>query len=563
MRSNSDLWISRGNDQSVLEIRVVVGSPFEGRSSPIKGLTMNPNALAEVYVGKQDGNGEKKYDGFATGYPIAQDRVITAGHVLSGDYNFIEVRFRNSKENARLIPATREWPRSAEFDVAVLSCTIPKDVPGNPSLLTHHDSSSTNGRVLGYPRVDDTHNKPGDARELFNSTGELGALERIAPHFVFRVNYDFRKQGEGWKGLSGAPVFLESRIAGIVQEYLGYATVAEFRVVAMCRLLEDSSFRAAIGWLDGPGEDVRNAIRDRIERRLKRLSQPEVTKSPVLRDLERELRSADDDSEFPESKDPIPVILEALLDQRSLSTISGLSEIYEQRCKESDWRAAEIVAEIIDEETPLVINPELAIWIWNEIKVRRTAMFFTPVGQSAAAEVLMARADGKSMKVKPPKEFPVKDFDGWPLLRGGGSSLGRPVTEKSLAESILLDLCEGQGVADSANQPQTLDVLVERFAGILIDNSRGVNKGRTLYGFHKMPENPRDHPVHTGALTLIRDELAKTKRDKPNEFKGLPGFVFLVLAQKSEHEGLQTVVVQMLKRRFEREKNRTGHVATH
>ena len=167
---------------------------------------MNPNALAEVYVGKQDGNGEKKYDGFATGYPIAQDRVITAGHVLSGDYNFIEVRFRNSKENAGLIPAMREWPGSAKFDVAVLSCTIPKDVPGNPSLLADHDSSSTKGRVLGYPRVDDTHNKPGDARKLCDSTGELGALESIASHFEFRVNYDFRKQGEGWKGLSGAGV---------------------------------------------------------------------------------------------------------------------------------------------------------------------------------------------------------------------------------------------------------------------------------------------------------------------------------------------------------------------
>jgi hypothetical protein len=116
-------------------------------------------------------------------------------------------------------------------------------------------------------------------------------------------------------------------------------------------------------------------------------------------------------------------------------------------------------------------------------------------------------------------------------------------------------------VADSSRQPQTLDVLVERFAGILIDNSRGVNKGRTLYGFHKMPESPRDHPVHTGALTLIRDKLAEIKREKPIEFRGMPNFVFLALAQKSEHEGLQTIVVQMLKRRFERERNRSAHGA--
>ena len=165
------------------------------------------------------------------------------------------------------------------------------------------------------------------------------------------------------------------------------------------------------------------------------------------------------------------------------------------------------------------------------------------------------------MKFKPPTEFPVTDFDGTPLVRGGGSAFGRPVTKESLAESILLDLSEGQGVSLSSNQPQALDALVERFAGILIDNSRGENTGRTLYGFHKLPKNPQDHPVHIDALTLIRDKLAETRRKKPNEFRDLPAFVFLVLALESEHGGLQTVVVKMLKRRFEREINRTPNAA--
>ncbi len=313
--------------------------------------------------------------------------------------------------------------------------------------------------------------------------------------------------------------------------------------------------------LDNPGEDARNRIRDSIERRLKRLGLPEVTKYPALRNLEKELRSPDDDSELPESNDPIPAILAVLMEERSLRNIRSLSEIYDQLLRVNDLAAAKIVAEIIDEVTPLMIPPELATRIWKDIKVQKTALFFSPVDRSAAAEVLMACADGKSMKVKPPNEFPVKDFDGTPLLRGGGTPFGRPVTAESLAQSILLDLCEGQGLPGSSNPAHTLDVLVERFAGILIDNSTGVNRGRTLHGFHKMPENPRDHPVHADALTLIRDGLARTRRDKPNEFRGLPGFVFLVLAKKSEHEGLQTVVVQMLKRRFESPTNRPAHGA--
>ena len=373
------------------------GAGFQNASAPAEryivppswlGQTpcpVNPNSLAEVYVGKQDGNGEKKYGGFATGYPIAMDRVITAGHVFSGDYNFIEVRFRNSKENAGLIPAKmREWPGSAKFDVAVLSCAIPKDVPGNPSLLADHDASSTKGRVLGYPRVDDTHNKPGDARKLCDSTGELGALESIALHFEFQVDYDFRAQGQGWKGLSGAPVFLESRIAGIVQEYLGYATVAKFRVVAMCRLLEDPSFRAAIGWLDGPGEDVRQRTRESIERWLKRLS------SDVLRNLAAQLHRKGDPA-LQEGEDLTPIILTILLERRRFSTISRLSKIHEKLCEAGGWDEADIVAEIIEEVTPLVIDPGLAHQLWNEIHDRMSAFCFVPDHYSTTIEVLMSR----------------------------------------------------------------------------------------------------------------------------------------------------------------------------
>jgi len=518
---------------------------------------MNPNALAEVYVGKQDGNGEKKYDGFATGYPIAQDRVITAGHVLSGDYNFIEVRFRNSKENAGLIPAEmREWPGSMKFDVAVLSCTIPKDVPGSPSLLADHDSSPTKGRVIGYPRVDDAHNQPGDARHLCDSTGELGALERIASHFEFRVDYDFRAQGEGWKGLSGAPVFLESRVAGIVQEYLGYATVAKFRVVAMCRLLEDPSFRAAIGWLDGPGEDVRQRTRVIIERWLKRLS------SDVLRNLAAELHRKGDPA-LQEGEDPTPIILTILLERRRFRTISGLSEIHERLCEAGEWRAADIVAEIIEEVTPLVIDPGLAQQLWNEINVRMSAFYSVPDHHSTTIEVLMSCADGKGMKFKAPEnEMAVDDYEGTPLLRRDRKlPVDAPVTAESVAKSILIDLCEGQEVRDSHGQSSTMDELVQRLAGVLIVNSIGLNKDRTLYCFHKMPKNQREHSVHNEALALIRDKLDTLKRAKPDQLGDLPGFVFLLLAETSELEALRSIVVSMLKTRFKHERKRTAHGA--
>ncbi len=224
-------------------------------------------------------------------------------------------------------------------------------------------------------------------------------------------------------------------------------------------------------------------------------------------------------------------------------------------------RTADIVAEIIDEITPLVISPELAAQLWNDIKVRKTAMFYLPVDTNAGAEVLMACADGKSAKFVAPEQSPASgsaDFHGVTFLSGGGSAFGPLVTRETLAESVLTDLYKGQGVHLSGQLP-TLDSLVDGFAGILVDNHRGKKRGRTFYAFHKMPDNPDDHPVHIDALTLIRDKLAKTKEREPEQFDGLPGFVFLVLTKKNDHAGLHTVVVEMLKRRFKREKSRTAH----
>ncbi len=88
--------------------------------------------------------------------------------------------------------------------------------------------------------------------------------------------------------------------------------------------------------VDDHGIRSRDRAKNRVEKLLNLLGQPHATKFCVLRDLEEELQSADDDSELPLSNDPIPVILESLINRRSLRNISGLSEIYDRCCDHSD-----------------------------------------------------------------------------------------------------------------------------------------------------------------------------------------------------------------------------------
>jgi hypothetical protein len=310
--------------------------------------------------------------------------------------------------------------------------------------------------------------------------------------------------------------------------------------------------------LDGPGEDVRNGIRDSIERRLKRLGQPDETKSDVLKRLEKELRGSAEDSELPDGANPIPLILEAALNRRKLGSIAGLAQIYDELCNDQQWDSARIVSEIVDDLTPLVIDAELANEIWREIKVRKTALYFAPVNRAVAIEAFMAFADGKSMKVKPPqKDTEVEDFDGAPSFRGRKGAFGAPVEAEGLARDILIDLCESNDLPDSLSPSRTIDELVQRLASILIRNGTGERRGRTLYCFHAMPEDQKTSALHAEALGLIQTKLARY-----GVVYGLPAFIFVALAKTSRIEFEQSLLVQVLNARFRHLRNRTKHGTT-
>jgi len=303
-----------------------------------------------------------------------------------------------------------------------------------------------------------------------------------------------------------------------------------------------------------PEEHVRKGIRERIERRLKLL------RPDVLKYLAEELRRKNDPASE-EERDPIPFVLTTLSERQRFSTIAGLTAIHERLCADADWGQAEIVAEIVEEVTPLVIDDGLAQQISMEMNVRKSAFFAVPDRHSTTLEIMMARADGKRMKFKPPgNDGAVDDYEGEPLLRRDRKMpVGAPVNAESVVKSILIDLCDSQDVRDSYAQSATIDELIQRLAGVLIVNSRGVNKDRTLYCLHKMPTHPDEQPVHEKALELIRDELNKLKRAKPEQWEDLPEFVFLLLAEKSEWEGLRSIIVTMLKRRFKHARPRTAH----
>ena len=112
----------------------------------------NPyDLLVEVFAG-EDGNASPC--GFATGYPIAQGRIITAGHVLNHGSACIKVRLKESNAGDTLFRVNGvKWDgRFDEFDVAILACSkLPADLFREIPLLETMPISDVAANGKGYP----------------------------------------------------------------------------------------------------------------------------------------------------------------------------------------------------------------------------------------------------------------------------------------------------------------------------------------------------------------------------------------------------------------------------
>ena len=166
--------------------------------------------------------------------------------------------------------------------------------------------------------------------------------------------------------------------------------------------------------------------------------------------------------------------------------------------------------------TPLAIKDALAQQIRNEIYHRDSAFCLYPITTVRHSKTLMARVDRRPTKYRTPDTEP-DDYEGRPLVRRAGKAklpIEAPLTAESVAKSVLVDLCEGRGVRDKG-ESRTLKDLVSRFLGVLRRERQGENKKRTLYCFHMLPDDPREHQVHIDALLLIRKELDALQPSDP------------------------------------------------
>jgi hypothetical protein len=185
---------------------------------------------------------------FGTAYPVSQNVLLTAGHVV-GDATAKDVEalwWHQPDGDRRAIPCTEIlWDGRKEepsFDVLLLRCPFPSAVVNSwGQLVGRRPVDHEKWASEGFPFVGERGTKPVPLQGKTHSMGDRSECF----HLSVAAPADKAKR---WKGASGAPVFVDEEIIGVIVTVPRHYNANRFEAVPVFKLLENAAFRKAVAY---------------------------------------------------------------------------------------------------------------------------------------------------------------------------------------------------------------------------------------------------------------------------------------------------------------------------
>jgi hypothetical protein len=284
---------------------------------------LEPGRLALIVSEQRDEGGASEYV-YGTGYFLTPQLVLTASHVVPEDTTAIEVHWgivdvspKNKIPKQTVNPA---W-RNRELDAVLL-----RVLPGleNAALLTWMEIFPKENQPwssLGYPCAAAEDN--GDRIDL-TSIGLDGKFYPLGGSGQGKQKLDLGVESQatpqGWRGISGAPVFVEGKFAGIIKDVLDGFQGRRLSGIPAPVLLSAAGFRETLEpeWLSWPtdrpwalvlkaddaGDDLQRRGGEELERRVvlalrdfndpksrKAMDEAEIQPKPVVANIREAISS--------------------------------------------------------------------------------------------------------------------------------------------------------------------------------------------------------------------------------------------------------------------------------
>ena len=305
--------------------------------------------------------------------------ILTAGHVLADSFQGIEVRFRNTTPPSTFLKCDLVKDSRPELDIAVLRMleAPPGDIDsGEPLLYSSDPPRDKDAEGAGYPQLtNEPRRSAAGLRELTSLQGKFGIL---APRELI-VSWDAVvktvKATNGWKGISGAPVFVDKRLVGVIAMHDQAFSTTTLKVVPSCRLLENADFCKAIHWSDRLDNERRKEIRECIESEIKGLV--EEDRRLITKSLAKALFTRGDQRLANDAESLCKAVAEHLAAQQSENQLAECVDQYRELKKKGKTAIAGALHEILKLILPLEIDRSLLAYVWEQVGFIRKERTFS------------------------------------------------------------------------------------------------------------------------------------------------------------------------------------------
>jgi len=473
---------------------------------------VNKNLVVEIFVPTSDGGPGAGQ--FGTGYPVANDLILTARHVVRPKKRDpdrpIEVRFKGGDWCG--CADQLDWESSPELDVALLECEFPheirREVFGFLSEARPEDHAPWTGAGFARAGGDD---KDGQHR-LVSVQGKVHSGPDEDPQFELGADYPADVEA-GWQGLSGSPVFVHGKIIGVIVVCPADFGAGRLGATPVWKLLQDRTFSKAVGHDDQLERHRR--FEDRVAR--------------ILEGSEAAIQAVTKGLNPPVNLAGVAVSGQAKETARRLLDLDVPGVI--KRCKRAhDDLSAQGLADATRVVADLVQLVLPAIYDHGVIEAVRTrkynvdaALLELPAGIRTVAEVIMAGVDRRKTRYRGDRERFPEGVYSLPLPPEGGFDADGEAFRQAWHEHLI-----NQFRPADADKLRTAwnDYLIGRFADLdprarqrdrkeYIEDAvdelkyRAEDLGKTYYFL-------TDAPAEEGARRALDALIRELKKDYPS-----------------------------------------------
>ncbi len=333
---------------------------------------MNKDLLVEIFVSTQGDEGL-----IATGYPVAKNRILTAGHVLDNatQATQIQVRWYNQEGPVRQWRKINEivWRGGGDLDAALLDCTFPEGIYAGGTLSARRPRDDMRWTSEGFLRA----GKIDDQRNPIGLQGRVYSKGSRSPWFELGVD-DFPAKPEGFKGASGSPVFVNRSIIGIIQSCPENFAGHRLHATPVWRLLENADFRSEVHrdtlYLGRVLKDIQKLI-------------------GASREITEALGDKLDIDEEGTHQEWIEEIARTLVNLPCSEVISIMDKLHESYCEQRSPDNTEICLKLVNRILPVMYDLKTVAEALDRIQQGEVMLVDLPIVNDTCAEIIMAGVD--------------------------------------------------------------------------------------------------------------------------------------------------------------------------